>query len=357
MKFPALPALLLIATTFAAPTNASGLTLAIVAPTEGPFAQLGQQIEDGARAQGEAAGNTILNVPETCEPGSGEEIAKRLISGGADAAIGFLCTPSLETALPALKSAGIPAITLSVRSRILFEDAGKQKWPLFSLAPSPGEEATATAAIIADKWAGTAFALIDDGTINAHELAANIRLELESKGLTPVLADNFRPSLPSQSLLVRRLVKAGVSQVYIAASRADIAVIARDADKLNANLTIMGGEALLSADEDVAMTPGVLAVMPSMWRNRPAASAVVQALAEKDIIAEGYVLPAHAAAFIVDKAAQARKDGESLADAIARNEFSTVLGPVSFGPDHIRKQDAYQLEVWRNGGFEPVVGE
>jgi branched-chain amino acid transport system substrate-binding protein len=357
MKFPAFALLTLMVCLQSFAAHAEGLTIGVVAPTKGSFALLGKQIEEGAKAQAEAAGNTILQVPETCEEDSGEEIAKRLISGGVDAAVGFLCSDSLQSALPALKGAGIPAITVSARSPVLFEDTAKHKWPLFSLAPAPREEAEATAAIIADKWAGTPFAIIDDGTINAHELAANIRLQLEGKGLEPVLADNFRPGLASQRLLIRRLAKAGVSEVYVAAARADIAVIAKDAAADTSSITVMGGETLLSADEDVPLTPGVLAVMPTLWRNRSEASAVVQALGDKGIVAEGYVLPAHAAAFIVDKAAKMKKKGESLEQAIATGMFATVLGPVSFDSDHSRKQDAFQLTEWRDGEFQPVVSQ
>jgi branched-chain amino acid transport system substrate-binding protein len=337
-----------------ASVSAAGLTIGVVAPTGGQFAVLGKQIIDGARMQAEASGNTILAVPESCEDNSGEEIAKRLISGGADAAIGFLCSESLSGSLAALKTGGIPAITLSVRSRVLFEDAIKNGWPVFSLAPGPGEEAQATAGFIAENWSGTPFALLDDGTISAHELAANVRLELESKGLAPTIAETFRPGLDNQARLVRKLEKAEITEAYIAASRNDVAVIARDADSQATGVTILGSEALLAADEDVALPQGVQAIMPDVWRDRPEASAVVQALAEKGIVAEGYVLPAHAAAFIVEKAAKEKSKGETLAQAIARANFATVIGPVSFGADRLRKESAYQLTEWRDGAFLPL---
>lgn len=340
---------------FLAPmANAKGLTIGVVAPAEGPFALLGKQILAGATAEAEASGNVILAVPETCEAGNGEDVAKRLISGGADAAIGFLCSDSLDTSLAALGDAGIPAITLSVRSRILFEDAVKHKWPLYTLAPAPGEEATATADFIAANWAGTPYAIIDDGTLNFHELAANIRLELEGKGLAPMVTDNFRPGLTSQRLLAHRLAKAGITGVYVAGTRNDTAIIARDAAAEATGMTVLGGESLLAAEEDVPLPAGVLAVMQDIWRNRPEASAIVQALSDKGIIAEGYVLPAYSAALIVEKASEEKKSGETLAAAIAQGNFTTPIGPVSFGPDHMRKEDAFRLNEWRDGAFQPL---
>lgn len=330
--------------------DAKGLTIGVVAPQSGPFAILGKQVMEGARVQAESSGNTVFAVPESCEADSGVEVASRLIAGGASVAIGFLCADSLIGGAQALKEAGIPAIALSARSRIVFEDAVKRDWPIFSLAPRPGEEAVRTAGLLAKLWPDSAIALLDDGTINAHELAANIRLELESEGVKPVLADNFRPGLDNQKLLVRQLQKSGAVAVYIAGSRGDVATIARDA--AGSGISIIGGETLLAPDDTVALPNGVMAVLPEIWREQPAASGVVQALAEQKIVAEGYVLPAHAAALIVDKAEAMTSDKLDLAKALSTGTFATAIGTVSFGNDHYRAQDVFRLMEWQNGGFQ-----
>lgn len=335
----------------ASPAGAQGLTIGLVAPLDGPFAILGKQILAGAKAQAEASGNRILPVPETCAPDSGVDVASRLIAGGASVAIGFLCADSLIGSAQALKEASIPAITLSARSKVLFEDAVKNGWPIYSLSPRPGEDASATAAEMAGLWPNAAIALLDDGTLNAHELAANIRLALEGKGIKPVLNDAFRPGLDNQKILVRQLQKAGVSAAFVSGARGDVAVIARDAAA--AGIAIMGGEQLLAADEGIALPDGVLAVIPERWREQPTASAIVRALAEQDIVAEGYVLPAHAAAQIVDKAEAMTSDRQDLAASIAGGSFDTAIGTVSFGKDHFRAEDVYRLLEWRNGGFHP----
>jgi branched-chain amino acid transport system substrate-binding protein len=333
--------------------DAKGLTIGVVAPQDGPFAILGRQIMAGAKAQAEAAGNTILPVPESCTPETGVDVASRLIAGGASVAIGFLCADSLIGSAQALKDASIPAITLSARSKVLFEDAVKHDWPIYSLSTRPGEEASATAGFIAGAWPSSGLALLDDGTLNSHELAANIRLELEAKGIKPVLAEAFRPSIDNQKILVRRLQKAGVSAVYIAGARSDVATIARDA--AGTGITFMGGDQLIAADEGVALPDGVLAVIPERWRELPAASGLVQALAEQNIVAEGYVLPAHAAAQIVDKAQAMVSDKQDLAASIAGGSFDTAVGTVSFAKDHFRAENVYRLMEWRGGAFQSPV--
>lgn len=348
----ALVTVLALALGSVAAAQAKGLTIGVVAPQDGAFAILGKQVMAGARAQAEAAGNTVLPVPESCEAESGVDVASRLIAGGASVAIGFLCADSLIGGAQALKEAGIPAITLSARSRIVFEDAVKHDWPLFSLAPRPGEEARKTAEYLAKLWPNSAIAILDDGTINAHELAANLRLELENIGIKPVLANNFRPGLDNQKLLVRQLQKAGAVAAYIAGSRGDVATVARDAS--GTGIGIMGGEALLAAEESVPLPNGVMAVLPEIWREQPAASAVAQALGEQQIAVEGYVLPAHAAALIVDKAEAASGGKQDIAKVLLTNTFETSIGTVSFGQDHFRAQDIYRLMEWHDGAFQPV---
>ena len=92
---------------------------------------------DGAAFQAKDRGSEIVAIPETCDAEDGcRSLTKALLASGAEAAIGFLCTESLEATLPALAEAGMPALTLSVRSDILMEDALKKKWPFFRLVPS-----------------------------------------------------------------------------------------------------------------------------------------------------------------------------------------------------------------------------
>ncbi len=60
-------------------TGASAATIGVVAPKNGPYAMLGAQILDGARA---AAGeDTLVEVEESCEQGSGKQIAQKLKDG------------------------------------------------------------------------------------------------------------------------------------------------------------------------------------------------------------------------------------------------------------------------------------
>lgn len=351
-----LPAGVLVALAYT-PAVAAPLTLAVVAPDSGLFDVLGEQVRQGAHLAADRLSISLVEINESCTQGSGPEIAEQIRKAGAKAAIGFLCSESLVDGLPALAEAGIPAITLSVRWKGLMEDAAKQGWPFFRLAPDSDAEAEKLSEVILRDWAGAAVALLDDGTIRGRELTDQIRTSLENGGLKPVFTDTFRPGQEQQVALVRRLQKAGASHVFIGGDRNDVAVIARDAKSENLALSFLGGDAMRAADAPVPLQEGVLAVALDDTPRAPAAEGLAAELAEKKIAGEGYVLPAHAAVTIVaDAAGISSAMGMPLADAMVGTPFETAVGPVTFGEDHELTDNPYRLLEWRNGAFVPVAG-
>ncbi|WP_018239773.1 branched-chain amino acid ABC transporter substrate-binding protein [Ensifer sp. BR816] len=338
------------------PALAAGLKVAVVAPADGPFVALGKQITDGAAFQAGDRGSEIIPIAESCDPAGGEALTKALLASGAEAAIGFLCTESLEAALPALAEAGIPAITLSVRSDILMEDALKKKWPLYRLAPSGKAEAAAITDAIVTHWRDKPLALIDDGTIHSRELVESVRTALAEIGITPVFTDTYRPSQEQQVRLVRRLAKSGATHVFTGGDRNDTAVIARDAKSENIPITLLGGDTLNAADLDVPLENGVLAVtIPDPARSSEAAP-VVTAMRAAGIEPDGYVLPAFAALSLLEQAKdQAEKDEKDILDALLKGRYGTVLGPVGFNSAHERAESPYRLMQWQDGRFVPTA--
>ena len=303
---------------------------------------------DGANAAAATLNAEITWIDETCEPGSGPSIAEALKAAGVTAAIGFLCSESLEGGLPLLMAAGIPAISVSVRAPILMEDAVKYGWPFYRLAPSAAAEAQALVDVILRDWAGAAFALIEDGTIHGRELAETIRNTLEERGMRPAFLDTFRPGQEQQIALVRRLKKAGVTHVFIGGDRNDIAIIARDAASESTPLSLLGGESLSAADQPVPLATGVRAVSLPPWDTQPAGTAVAAALLQQGVVPEGYVLPTYAAVQVVEAAS---KIAGPLDTAMTSGSFETVIGPLAFGADHELTTNPYRLVEWNGTTF------
>lgn len=343
---------LLAAALCALPHAAGADVIGVVAPQAGPFELLGKQILDGAAFAAEQAGHQIWLISETCEDGSGPATAKRLADQKVVAAIGFLCSETLDGALPVLKEAGIPAITLSVRWQGLMEDALKRDWPFLRMAPSGGAEAAKLTDAIIERWPGAALALVDDGTINARELSETIRATLEERGMKPVFTDTFRPGQDQQIALVRRLQRAGVTHAFVGGDRNDVAIIARDAAAEDIPLTLVGGESLNAANEPVALADGVHAVRRPDYAAWPQNAEIVAALRARGIEPEGYVLPGHAAVELVSQAArQARDTGGTLSQTLLSGEFQTATGPVAFTQGHELRDNPFALMVWRDGSF------
>lgn len=335
--------------------EAAGPTIAVVAPETGPFAILGEQIREGARFAAAADGSKIVEIDEDCDEQGDASIAKDILSAGADAAIGFLCTEDLQAALPALAEAGIPAVTLSARSGVLMEDALKRGWPLFRLAPAPGMEAQKAADVIAIAWAAEPFALIDDGTIHSRELVESIRLKLEEKGMKPVFVDTFRPAQEQQIGLVRRLAKAGAARVFVGGDRGDMAVIVRDARAEKLPLAFMGGESMMAADATTPLPDGTQAIVLPIDDVTAESAALAATMREAGLVAEGYVFSAHAAATLVSKAAAVAASAQQpLSDALVADTFPTVLGPIGFGAGHELRDNPYRLMEWKQDRFTPI---
>ncbi|MDQ0320460.1 branched-chain amino acid transport system substrate-binding protein [Pararhizobium capsulatum DSM 1112] len=340
----------------ASPAAAAGLKIAVVAPAEGPFALLSKQITDGASFKAKDRGTEIIPIAETCEASGSADLAKAIVDSGAEAAIGFLCTESLEAAMPVLAPANIPAITLSVRSDILMGDAIKNNWPFFRLVPNAGAESTKITEAILARWKNEPLALIDDGTIHGRELVESIKGALAEIGLTPLFADTYRPAQEQQVALVRRLVKSGATHVFVGGDRSDIAVIARDAKAENGGLIFMGGEALNAADDPVPLEDGVLAIALPDYARQPAAADATAAFNQAGIVPEGYVLPGFSAVTLLEAAKdKAAAEDIPLRAAVARGSFETAIGTVSFGADHELKPTPYRLLEWRDDRFvEPA---
>ncbi len=348
--------LLFVLLSAAGSSYAAGIHIGVVAPQDGNFAMLGTEIIAGANFEIQAQKDEATVIDEPCTEDGGRAAADALVAAKAQIAIGFLCTETLEGALPRLKDAGIPVVTVSVRSRILMEDALKNGWPLFRLAPLDSAEAAMAIKTILKNWAAEPMALIDDGTIHGRELIGAIRSALEEKGLKPVFTDTYRPGQDQQIALVRRLKKAGATRVFVGGDRSDVAVIARDAKSENIPLVLMGGDAMRATDQPVPLLEGVQAIALPDYASLPAAQPAMQAMHAAGIEPDGYILPAAAAAQIASQAASgAKAENKPIADKLVGTVFQTAIGPIAFGQNHELTENPFRLLEWRGNAFVPVT--
>lgn len=324
-----------------APPAAAEGAIGLSVPLSGPSSSLGEQMRAGAEAA--AAATPVEFADDGCTADGGAAAARRLVEARVAIVVGYLCTQSIEAALPILKQAGIPVIAVGVRTDSLTDRRPKTNWPVFRLGPRGDSERNAAAAILTRLWRSELFAIVDDGTIYGRELAETFRSAAEQAALKPVFVDTFRPQLDNQIALVGRLRKAGSTHVFVGGDREDIAILGRDAKELGVALTIAGGEMLRAAPGEATVADGTLMIAMPEW-STIADKAAVEAIVARGVVAEGYTLPTYAAVQVaLEGVSRALATAKPLTMVLDEDHFDTALGPVKFDAKGDLAENPYRL--------------
>ncbi|MDQ2705359.1 MAG: ABC transporter substrate-binding protein, partial [Pseudomonadota bacterium] len=227
MRLPIRTLCAFAALVLAGPAGAQ-VSIGLAAPLTGPSAILGEQMRTGAGMAAERLADPAVRltvVDDGCTADGGARAARELVAAEVRIVVGFLCSEAIEAALPILKEANIPTITIGVRADSLTDRRNRTGWPVYRLGPRADAEREAAGRLLARLWENELFAIVDDGTIYGRELSESVRLATEKAGLSPVFVDTFRPQLDNQIGLVGRLQRAGATHVFAGGDRDDIAVI------------------------------------------------------------------------------------------------------------------------------------
>lgn len=332
-------------------------SIGLSAPLTGPSALIGEQMRTGANMAAERYASSsfrLIVADDGCTADGGARAARELVAAKVQIVVGFLCGEAIEAALPILKEANIPAITVGVRTDSLTDRRNRTGWPVYRLGPRADSEREAAGRLLSRLWQGELFAIVDDGTIYGRELAESVRVAVEKAGLSPVFVDTFRPQLDNQIGLVGRLRRAGATHVFAGGDRDDIAVIGRDAAQLQTGLTVAAGETLRSIGE-IPLAPGTLMVALPDWAD-VAVPAVTAAFAERRILAQGYVLPTYAAIEVAHAIlAEPSVAGGSITDNLSGRDFATAIGTIRFDDKGDLTENPYRLFRFDGTGFSEVT--
>ncbi len=319
----ALPVLLALAL----PSHAQELPrIGVAAPSSGPNAVLGRQVTEGTEAAMRGRATTV-EADTQCTAEGGRAAAERFAAEKVSVVVGFICTESLETALPILRAAGIAAIDIGVRADRFTAQRRRTGDLIWRLAPRSDAEATALAAFVLARWRDGPFGILDDGSIYGRGLADAVRSKIEAAELRPAVIDTFRPAEEKQFGIARRLLRSGVTRFVVAGERTDAAIIARDAAASGVNLEMLGGESFLDEPSETAQLPvGTHAVAPQT--RFPSIAGPGRADATER---QGYFGPAFVAATIAQvTVAEADASKRPLSVILDEHPFSTPLGDVRF---------------------------
>ncbi len=336
--------------------SAQALLVGVAAPLSGSSAILGKQIEAGANLAAGANGIELKTVDDACTADGGAAAARQFATARVSIVVGFLCAEAIEAAMPILKEANIPVITVGVRTESLTDRRAKTGWPIYRLGPRGDDERNAVATLLTSLWQNELFAIVDDGTIYGREIAETFRTAAEQAALKPEFVDTFRPQLDNQIGLVGRLKKAGATKVFAGGDGDDIAIMGRDAAQLDTGIAFAGGETLRTPPGDVPYAPGTLMIAPPEWAD-VADRQVLAAFAAQNIVPDGYTLPAYAAVEIAKAAALSGASGKPLADALGGRDFATAIGRIRFDAKGDLAENPYRVFRFDGARFVPLEGK
>ncbi|MBZ9771116.1 branched-chain amino acid ABC transporter substrate-binding protein [Mesorhizobium sp. CO1-1-8] len=338
----------------ASAASAQTLLVGVSAPLSGPSAILGKQIEAGTGLAAEANGIELKTVDDACTADGGAAAAREFAAAKVNIVVGFLCTEAIEAAMPILKDANIPVITVGVRTESLTDRRAKTGWPVYRLGPRGDDERNTVASALIHLWQNELFAIIDDGTIYGREIAETLRAAAEQAALKPVFIDTFRPQLDNQIGMIGRLKKAGATHVFAGGDGDDIAIMGRDAAQLQAGIVFAGGENLRTPPGDVPYAVGTLMIAPPEWAD-VADPKVLAAFATQKIVPDGYTLPAFAAIEVAKAASGlSESSGKPLTEALTGQDFTTAIGPIRFDAKGDLSKSPYRVFRFDGTRFAPL---
>ncbi|MBO0662721.1 ABC transporter substrate-binding protein [Jiella sp. MQZ9-1] len=352
-------AIILAAVPAIAQNRGGTVRIGVIAPRSGAQAILGKQVIDGAKAAlaTKAGAATIVEADTQCSAKGGEAAARELVKAKATIALGFLCTPAIEAALPVLKQAGIVTLDVGVRANRLTDKKVRTGDLIYRLAPRSGAAAAAITRFIEARWADQPFGLIDDGSIASRGLSDSVRRRLGDDGLKPQTVDNYRPAEEKQFGLARRLQRTGVTRFFIAGDRPDIAIIARDAKALGLDLTILGDENLFDeASVDTPLPAGIIAIGPKTSFPELAPKGTDLSV-PGSLPPQGYFGTAYAAMEVaLEASAKAGASKRSILTILASQPFDTGLGAIRFDGKGDSDLDLFRVFEWQGEKFVEETG-
>ena len=225
----------------------------LIVPAERDLAPIRSVMENAAAQMDQSVDTDPVAIALACDADG--EALDAIPLESARAVSGIHCTELLNAIIARLDPA-TPVVTPLVGTERPFERAARGGRPVFSLATRQNGGDVALAAHLVQTWRGSAYALVDDGTIANRSRTDAIRLLAAERGPSPVLVETLRPGLENQDRLARRIRSSGATRVFVAAEDQDLLALARSALALGLEVAVTE-EAMRVASDPAAYPDGM----------------------------------------------------------------------------------------------------
>lgn len=342
------------------------IKVATVGPMTGEYAAFGRQMRLGAeqaikdinQAGGVMGQQLVLSIEDdACDPRQAVSVANKLASQKVSVVAGHFCSGSSIPASKVYTEEGILQIS-PASTNPKYTDEGS--WNTLRVCGRDDQQGDVAGKYLADHFKDKKIAILHDNSAYGKGLADETRRALGANGGKETMYAAYTPGERDYSAIVSRMKQAGVDLIYVGGYHTETGLIARQAKEQGMNVTIVGGDALVSNEFwQIAgqAGQGTLMTFPSDPRKRPSAQSVVGEFKAANVDPEGYVLYTYAAiqvwADAVKKAnsIDAKKVSDTLHDG---STFQTVLGSLAFTKKGDITQADYVLYVWKDGSYSAM---
>lgn len=340
--------------------------VATVGPMTGNYAAVGAQMKAGAekavadinKAGGVLGQQLVLDVgDDACDPRQAVSVANQMASKKVAVVAGHYCSGSSIPASKVYTEEGILQIS-PASTNPKYTDEGA--WNTFRVCGRDDQQGQVAGKYLTEHFKDKKIAILHDNSAYGKGLADETKKALEANGGKDAMYAAYTPGERDYSAIVSRMKQAGIDVIYIGGYHTETGLIARQAKEQGMNVTIVGGDALVTNEFWQIAGPagqGTLMTFPSDPRRRPTAKAVVDEFKLSNFDPEGYTLYTYAAIQVWAEGAKKAKtvDAKKVADTLHTGEaFPTVLGPISFDKKgDITKAD-YVFYVWKDGNYSEM---
>jgi branched-chain amino acid transport system substrate-binding protein len=206
---------------------------------------------------------------------------------------------------------------------------------------------------------GQKIAIIHDNSTAGKGQAEEVQKTINAAGVKEVIFESYMPGQRDYSALVAKLKQARIQVLDIGGYHTEAGLITRQLKEQNANIQVIGGDALVT-DEFWSITgstgEGVLMSFGPDPRNRPEAHAAMEALRKGGYEPEGYTLYTYAAVQAVAEGIKRAGDmnPDKVKKTVRQSSIPTVLGPVGFDAKGDVTGSTYVIYRWHDGKYAEI---
>ncbi len=340
--------------------------VATVGPMTGSYAAVGSQMKAGAeqavadinKAGGVNGQQLILEIgDDACDPKQAVSVANQMASKKVVVVAGHYCSGSSIPASKVYGEEGVLQISPASTNPRYTDEGG---WNTFRVCGRDDQQGAIAGKYLATNFKGKKIAILHDNSAYGKGLADETKKGLTANGGAEALYAAYTPGERDYSAIVSRMKQAGVEVIYVGGYHTETGLIARQAKEQGMNITMVGGDALATAEFWQIAGPageGTLMTFPSDPRKRSTAAAVVAEFKAKGFDPEGYTLYTYAALQTWAAGAKAANstDAKKVSDALhAGKPQDTVIGPITFDKKGDITNADYVFYVWKNGNYSEM---